>query len=129
MSVVPRSPQQSWLGPAMQRIRLTPIDLALATATVVSADVVAWHLVPQPVHGLLALGVLVGAPAAAMARALRLADALAAFVTGVAFAMAVLLAISTLLLYLQRWSETNVLVLMTSVTLGLAVASSRLRRP
>lgn len=129
MSVVPTRKHQSWIGPAMQRLRLTPIDVALATATVVSAVLVASHLLPQPAHGLLAVGVLVGAPAAAMGRALRLADALSACVAGVAFALAVLIAISTLLLYLQRWSEANLLVLMTSITFGLAVASSRLRQP
>lgn len=129
MSALPTLRYQSWLGPAMQRLRLTPIDFALAAATLVSAVLVASHLLPQPAHGLLAVGVLVAAPAAAMGRALRLADTLSAFVAGVAFALAVLIAISTLLLYLQRWSETNFLVLMTSMTLGLAVASSRLRQP
>jgi hypothetical protein len=113
----------------MHQLGLTPTDVALAAATLVSAVLVASHLLPQPLHAVLAVGVLIAAPAAAAGRALRLADALSGFVAGVAFALALISAISTLLLYLQRWSDANVLVLMTSITLALAGVSSRLRQP
>lgn len=128
MTAVP-TPQRSSILSAVRQLRLTPIDFAVAVAAEVSAVVLASDLVPQPAQGLLAVGVLVGAPAAAMGRALRQSDALSTFVTGVAFALAVLIAVSTSLLYLQRWSEANVLVVMTTLTFAMAVASSRLRQP
>lgn len=129
MNGVPTRPYPSWVGSAMQRLRLTRIDVALVTATVVSAVLVAYQLVPQPVHGLLAVGVLVGAPAAAMGRAIGLTDALSAFVAGVAFALAALILISTTLLYLQRWSGAGVLALVAALTCGLVVVSSRRGQP
>lgn len=129
MSTAHPSQHRSWIRPSVQRLRLTPVDVILAAATLVSAVLVYSHVAPQPVHGLLAIGVLVAAPAAAMGRAFGLGDALSACVAGVAFALAVLIAISSTLLYLQRWSEGTVLMLMTDVTFGLALVSFRLRQP
>lgn len=109
----------------MSRLRPSRTDGLLLCGLVASAAVVSWHVLPQPAHGVLAVLVLVVAPAAAIQRCVRIPDPLAAVVVATAFALALVVTLATLLLYLQVWSQAALLAAAVCVSVALTTASTR----
>ena len=127
MRKLTRQTQASPTTGARSRMGLSRTELLLLGALVAATALVSSHLLPQPAHAVLAVLVLLVVPASALQRYMRISDPIAAWVVPTAFALSLVVALATLLLYLEAWSQTALLTAVACVSIALVVASAGAR--